>query len=155
VAGGLRTNVLIENLLPWHRQMIASSFTSVTGQRWCVQVLLNALNVPASGCVTTTLRASTMTPPPTGTSAAFAKPGAGASPGGGDVGPAEPGGGLEDAAPGGVVEVPLARHRRTRRAVARRHRRARPLRDPEGPCVGWRRRRFAGRRHRACGRAGC
>ena len=59
----------MENWLPWHRQMIASPWISDTGQPWWVQMLLNALNSPSVGCVTTYLASSRMTPPPTGTSA--------------------------------------------------------------------------------------
>src|SRR3954451_22183190 len=56
------------NLLPWHGQLMVPPTTSDTVQPWCVQVELNALNVPATGWVSTTPRAASTSPPPTGTS---------------------------------------------------------------------------------------
>jgi hypothetical protein len=45
--------------------------TVVTWQPWCVQVELNALNVPFTGCVTTTWFWSKILPSPTGISSVF------------------------------------------------------------------------------------
>ena len=42
--------------------------TLATGQLWCVQIELNALNVPFTGCVTTTCCGAKIFPPPTGIS---------------------------------------------------------------------------------------
>src|SRR4051812_12767081 len=63
--------VSMENLLPWHGQVITPPSTLLTSQPACVQTLLNALNVPAVGWVMT--RSPLMTPPPSGTSAVDAR----------------------------------------------------------------------------------
>src|SRR5215203_1992892 len=48
------------------------SSTRETSQPWCVQMLVNPLNSPAVGWVTTTCSADTTSPPPTGISAVAA-----------------------------------------------------------------------------------
>ena len=44
----------MENLLPWHGQLIVPSATDETGQPWWVQIAEKPLNSPSAGCVTTT-----------------------------------------------------------------------------------------------------
>src|SRR5690349_10830637 len=45
--------VSIENLLPWHGQLITPPSTLLTSQPACVHTLLNALYCPAAGWVIT------------------------------------------------------------------------------------------------------
>src|SRR5687768_13281880 len=58
---------VIENLLPSQLQLIVPPSTPVTGHPWCEHVELKHLNSPSVGCVTTTLDAAMIAPPPTGT----------------------------------------------------------------------------------------
>src|SRR5215475_12054487 len=55
------------NLLPWHGQLIVPPETLLTMQPACVHTAVNALNVPASGCVITMFLPPMMTPPPSWT----------------------------------------------------------------------------------------
>src|SRR5215469_6051361 len=72
-AGPLTTEPsLTLNLLPWHGQSMVPLAIVATMQPWCVQTALNPLNVPATGCVSTTFGPSMILPPPTGTSAVVA-----------------------------------------------------------------------------------
>lgn len=58
-AGGATTEPSsIENLLPWHEQLIEPSSTLVTGQLSCVQIAENARKSPSVGWVTTTFASS-------------------------------------------------------------------------------------------------
>src|SRR3954454_15148515 len=83
-AGGLVTEPSVaENVLPWHLQLMLLFATSVTTHCWCVQIAVNALYVPATGCVITVPPSSdTILPPPTGMSAflAIGPPGLDAEP---------------------------------------------------------------------------
>src|SRR3954453_20685745 len=54
VAGGFTTEPsLMENLLPWHLQLMEPPATSATGHPMWVQILLNALKSPLVGWVIT------------------------------------------------------------------------------------------------------
>src|SRR5580692_2294611 len=80
VAGPLTTEPsLMLNLLPWHGQSMVPLAMVATMQPWCVQTALNPLNVPATGCVTTTFGPSMILPPPTGTCAVVVSKLAGAA----------------------------------------------------------------------------
>lgn len=55
------------NLLPWHGQLMVPFETLATMQPSCVQIALNALNDPGSGCVITMFLPPPMiVPPPSG-----------------------------------------------------------------------------------------
>ena len=58
-----------ENALMWHGQLMTPLATEATVQPWWVHTAVNALNVPAVGCVTTIFWSARIVPPPTGTSA--------------------------------------------------------------------------------------
>ena len=58
----------IENLELWHGHLISPAVTEPTRHPLWVQCASNARKSPAVGCVTTTLKGETTTPPPTGTS---------------------------------------------------------------------------------------
>ena len=67
VAGPASTSPFsIENLLPWHSQLIVPSETLDTTQPWCVQIAVKHLNSPALGWVTTTSSSAKIAPPPMG-----------------------------------------------------------------------------------------
>jgi hypothetical protein len=55
----------MSNLLPWQGHSMVLS-TLLTAQPWCVQMVENALMVPARGWVTTTRWPAKIFPPPTG-----------------------------------------------------------------------------------------
>ena len=64
---------LMLNLLPWHGQLMVPPETVLTMQPWCVHTAVNALNEPASGCVTTMFLPSMILPPPSGTCVSYAR----------------------------------------------------------------------------------
>src|SRR5690242_12259924 len=58
---------LMLNWLPWHGQLMVPPETLLTMQPACVHTAVNALNVPASGCVITMFLPPMIVPPPTWT----------------------------------------------------------------------------------------
>src|SRR5689334_3558106 len=54
------------NRLLWQGHTMYPLLISATAQPWCGHVVLNPLNSPAAGCVTTTPASAKILPPPTG-----------------------------------------------------------------------------------------